>query len=68
VVFAGIVAATSKDAPLAVMAQYPWASVVSVLVFAGAVLGLYAWTRNQAATAPLLPEDHVTPPREITPR
>jgi putative OPT family oligopeptide transporter len=68
VVFAGIVAATSKDAPLAVIAQYPWASFVSVLVFAGSVLGLYAWTRNQAATAPLLPEDHITPPREITPR
>jgi putative OPT family oligopeptide transporter len=68
VVFAGIVAATNKDAPLAVIAQYPWASVVSVIVFAGSVLGLYAWTRNQAATAPLLPEDHITPPREITPR
>jgi putative OPT family oligopeptide transporter len=68
VVFAGIVAATNKDAPLAVIAQYPWASVVSVIVFAGSVLGLYAWTRNQAATAPLLSEDHITPPREITPR
>jgi putative OPT family oligopeptide transporter len=68
VVFAGIVAATNKDAPLAVLTAYPWVNAVSVIAFAVAVLGLYAWTRNQAATAPLLPEDHITPPREITPR
>jgi putative OPT family oligopeptide transporter len=68
VVFAGIVAATNKDAPLAVLTAYPWVNAVSVIGFAVAVLGLYAWTRNQAATAPLLPEDHITPPREITPR
>jgi putative OPT family oligopeptide transporter len=49
VVFAGIVAATNKDAPLAVIAEYPWVNVVSVVVFAAAVLGLYAWTKRQAA-------------------
>jgi hypothetical protein len=49
VVFAGIVAATNKDAPLAVIAEYPWVNAVSVVVFAAAVLGLYAWTRRQAA-------------------
>jgi putative OPT family oligopeptide transporter len=68
VVFAGIVAATNKDAPLAVVATYPWVSAISVIAFAAAVLGLYAWTRNQAASAPLLSEDHIVPPREITPR
>jgi putative OPT family oligopeptide transporter len=68
VVFAGIVAATNKDAPLAVLTAYPWVNAVSVIGFAVAVLGLYAWTRNQAAAAPLLPEDHISPPREITPR
>jgi putative OPT family oligopeptide transporter len=53
VVFAGVVAATNKDAPLAVVAEYPWVSAVSLVVFAVAVLGLYAWTRQQAATAPM---------------
>jgi putative OPT family oligopeptide transporter len=51
VVFAGIVAATNKDTPLAVVAEYPWVSAVSVVVFAVAVLGLYAWTRRQATEA-----------------
>jgi putative OPT family oligopeptide transporter len=49
VIFAGIVAATNKDAPLAIVAEYPWVNAVSVIVFAAAVLGLYAWTRRQAA-------------------
>ena len=51
VVFAGIVAATNKDTPLALVAEYPLVSAVSVVVFAVAVLGLYAWTRRQAAEA-----------------
>jgi uncharacterized oligopeptide transporter (OPT) family protein len=49
VIFAGIVAATGKDAPLAVIAQYPWVNAVSVIVFAASVLGLYVWTRRQAS-------------------
>jgi putative OPT family oligopeptide transporter len=49
VIFAGIVAATGKDTPLAVVAAYPWANAVSVIVFAVAVIGLYAWTRGQAS-------------------
>jgi putative OPT family oligopeptide transporter len=48
VVFAGVVAATNKDAPLALIAEYPWVNAVSVIVFAAAVLGLYTWTRGQA--------------------
>ena len=51
VIFAGIVAATNKDAPLAILAEYPLVSAVSLIVFAAAVLGLYAWTRRQAAEA-----------------
>jgi hypothetical protein len=51
VIFAGIVAATNKDAPLAVMTQYPWVNGVSIVVFTVAVLGLYAWTRRQATEA-----------------
>jgi putative OPT family oligopeptide transporter len=68
VIFAGIVAATNKDTPLAVMAPYPWVNAVSVTVFAVAVLGLYAWTRNRAASAPEVPEGHIAPPHEIAPR
>jgi putative OPT family oligopeptide transporter len=51
VIFAGIVAATNKDTPLAVMAEYPWVNAVSVIVFAVAVIGLYVWTRRQATEA-----------------
>jgi len=68
VVFAGIVAATNKDAPLAVMTNFGWAIPLGILVFAVAVLGLYAWTRSQAGSAPAVPEGHITPPHEITPR
>jgi putative OPT family oligopeptide transporter len=64
VIFAGIVAATNKDAPLAVVGAYPMVSAVSVVVFAVAALGLYAWTRNQAATSPDAPGDHAEPPKE----
>jgi putative OPT family oligopeptide transporter len=66
VVFAGIVAATNKDAPLAVVAEYPWVSAVSLVVFAIAVLGLYAWTRQQAATAP--PTEQFDEPDILAPR
>jgi putative OPT family oligopeptide transporter len=62
VIFAGIVAATNKDAPLAVVSAYPWVNVASVIVFAAAVLGLYAWTRSQAATGPDVPGDHAATP------
>jgi putative OPT family oligopeptide transporter len=48
VIFAGIVAATGKDTPLALITPYPWIELVSVIVFAAAALGLYAWTRRQA--------------------
>ena len=51
VVFAGIVAATNKDTPLAVVAAYPWVAAVSLIIFAASVLGLYAWTRRQATNA-----------------
>lgn len=68
VIFAGVVAATNKDTPLAVVTDFGWAIPLGIVVFAVAVLGLYAWTRNQAASAPPLAEDEITPPREIAPR
>jgi putative OPT family oligopeptide transporter len=49
VIFAGIVAATSKDAPLAVVKDFGWAAPLGLVVFTVAALGLYAWTRRQAA-------------------
>ena len=49
VIFAGIVAATSKDTPLAVVTNFGWATPLGIVVFVVAVLGLYWWTRNQAA-------------------
>jgi putative OPT family oligopeptide transporter len=68
VIFAGVVAATGKDAPLAVVTDFGFAIPLGILIFAASVLGLYAWTRSQADSAPPLPEDHIAPPREITPR
>jgi putative OPT family oligopeptide transporter len=51
VVFAGIVAATNSDAPLALIKHNPVAVPAGLVVFAIATLGLYAWTRRQAAVA-----------------
>ena len=51
VVFAGIVAGTGSDAPLAIVNDNPLAIPAGLIVFAIAVLGLYAWTRRQAANA-----------------
>ena len=48
VIFAGIVAATNKDAPLAVVKDFAWATPLGLVLFAVAVLGLYAWTKRQA--------------------
>jgi uncharacterized oligopeptide transporter (OPT) family protein len=68
VVFAMIVGVTRQDTPLALVAENPWAVPLSIVIFTVAVLGLYAWTKNQAASSPDLPEDHVAPPREMAPR
>lgn len=68
VVFAMIVGATRQDTPLALVAENPWAVPLSIVIFTGAILGLYAWTRNQAASAPVVPEAHLQPPHEMAPR
>ena len=49
VIFAGIVAGTGKDTPLAVVTNFGWATPLGLILFAVAVLGLYHWTRRQAA-------------------
>jgi putative OPT family oligopeptide transporter len=52
VAFAGIVASTDSDAPLALVAESHWTVPLSVLVFAGVIAALYARLRHWA-TAPL---------------
>jgi putative OPT family oligopeptide transporter len=46
VAFAGIAAGTGSPEALAVLESNPLAELAGLLVFAGAVLGLYAWTRK----------------------
>jgi len=52
VAFAGIVASTDSDAPLALVAESHWTVPLSVLIFAGVIAALYARLRHWA-TAPL---------------
>jgi putative OPT family oligopeptide transporter len=49
VAFAGIVAAADDPAALAVLEEGAWQMPLGVLVFAGAIAALYAWTRRRAA-------------------
>ena len=51
VVYAGIVAATQADAPLALVSENPWAVPLGIVVFLAVVLGFYAWTRREANEA-----------------
>jgi putative OPT family oligopeptide transporter len=51
VVYAAIVATTRADAPLALVAENPWAVPVGIVVFAVVVVGFFAWTRRETRTA-----------------
>ena len=51
VVYAGIVAATQNDAPLALVAENGWAVPIGLVLFAAIVLGFYAWTRRETKVA-----------------
>lgn len=51
VVYAAIVAATRKDAPLALLAENPWAVPAGLVIFAAVVVGFYLWTRRETAAA-----------------
>ena len=64
VFFAGIVAATNKDTPLAITEPSSLAIPLGLIIFAALTLGLYAWTRSQAASAPDSDEHGTTPPHE----
>lgn len=49
VAFAGIVAATGSDAPLALVAENPFAAPLALLIFAGVIAVLYARLRRWAS-------------------
>lgn len=51
VVYASIVAATQKDAPLAIIAENPWAVPLGLVIFTVVVLAFYAWTRRETKAA-----------------
>lgn len=51
VVYAGIVAATRSDAPLAIVSENPWAVPLGILIFLAVVVGFYLWTRRETAKA-----------------
>ena len=62
VVFAGLVAATGVDAPLALVEENAFAVPLSIVAFAAIILGFYAWTRRSAAGAPPLDEEGAIAP------
>mgnify|MGYP003295904616 CR=1 FL=1 len=61
VVYAGTVAATRSDAPLALVAENAWAVPAGITVFLVVVLGFYAWTRREASMAPVPGDDAAAP-------
>jgi hypothetical protein len=50
VVFAGIVAGSGNDSPLAIVGKgfASWAEILGVVAFVALVAGLYRWTRRLA--------------------
>ena len=64
VAFAGIVAATGSDAPLALVEEWPLAVPLGLIAFAAAIVFLYAKTRRDAAIA--LPDDSGPVPTEAS--
>jgi putative OPT family oligopeptide transporter len=61
VIYASVVAATQNDAPFALMTENPWAVPAGIIVFLVVILGFYAWTRREAAMAPVAGDDAPTP-------
>ncbi len=50
VVYAGIVAGSGSDSPLALVGEgfASWAEILGVVLFVAVVAGLYKWTRRYA--------------------
>ncbi|MEO8176996.1 MAG: oligopeptide transporter, OPT family [Sphingomicrobium sp.] len=61
-IVAGAEKAGSSDSAnvMALIAAYPQVMVVSIVVFAAAIVGLYAWTRGRAGV-PMVPGDGIAP-------
>ena len=70
VVFAGLVAGAEKAGSknsaevLALFGDNPFATPLGLALFTGAILGLYAWTRARAASAPAPGDDAFIPEKE----
>ena len=70
VVFAGLVAGAEKAGSknsaevLALFGDNPFATPLGIILFTGAILGLYAWTRARAASAPAPGDDAFIPEKE----
>ena len=74
VLYAGLVAgaeragsANSADV-LALIESFEWAIPLGILVFSASIILLYAKTRTEASTAPMVARDDVIPPPEATVR
>ena len=61
VVYASVVAATQNDSPFALVSENAWAVPAGIIVFVVIILGFYAWTRREAAMAPVSGDDAATP-------
>ncbi len=66
VIYAGTVAATRSDAPLALVAENPWAVPAGIVLFLVVVLGFYAWTRREAGVAPVPGDDATAPEVDLS--
>ena len=61
VVFAGLVAGSDNPEVLALAGEAPWQTPAGILLFAGLIVLLYAWTRRKAAIALVGPDGDVPP-------
>ena len=66
VVFAGLVAGSDDPEVLALTGEAPWQTPAGILLFAGLIVLLYAWTRRKAAIALVGPDGDV--PTQAAPR
>jgi hypothetical protein len=72
VVYAGAVAGAEKAGSadsanvFALIPAYPSVMVVSLVVFALAILGLYFWTKSRASDAPAPDDDAAVPEPEAS--
>jgi hypothetical protein len=68
VAFAAIVGASGNDSPMALIEGNPWAVSLGLLLFAGAITMLYAKTRRDVRTSPVIHQDDALPPTQAAPR